>query len=63
MSNVISLEAQVELTLLDPIGSETIRQFPTVGIRWDPTVGNHHYPLISDDFRRRILSDSNDRIR
>jgi len=51
----ISARTQVELTPSDPIGSDTIRQFPTAG--------NHHYPLFSDDFRHRILPDSDDRIR
>ena len=54
---------QVELTPSDPIGSDSIRQFPTVGSDRIPTVGNRHFPLISDSFRRRILSDSGYRIR
>ena len=33
MKKKISERTQVELTLSDPIGSNTIRQFPTVGIR------------------------------
>jgi hypothetical protein len=53
---------QVELTLYDPIGSDTIRQFSTVRSYRLPTVGNLNYPLVSDDFRRRILSDSHNRI-
>jgi hypothetical protein len=46
-----------------PIGSDTIRQFPIIGSDGIPTVGNLYYPLISDEIRRRILSDSGDRIR